>query len=105
MLLVWSQTFFVAVTSLICVAQSGVGGINDTPQFAMASHAPENVPGDIGNRPLKANADLVLIPVTVTDQLGRLVIGLERDNFSVYDAREQQVIRSLSTEDAPISLG
>jgi Ca-activated chloride channel homolog len=54
---------------------------------------------------LKANVDLVLAPVTVTDQKDRLVIGLEKDNFSVYDQYEWQVIRHISTEDAPISLG
>lgn len=35
--------------------------------------------------PLKANVDLVLVPVTVTDQKDRLVIGLEKDNFNVYE--------------------
>jgi Ca-activated chloride channel family protein len=55
--------------------------------------------------PLKANVDLVLVPVTVTDQKDRLVIGLETDNFNVYDGYDRQVIRHISTEDGPISLG
>jgi Ca-activated chloride channel homolog len=46
-----------------------------------------------------------LVPVTVTDEKQRLVIGLEKDNFSVYDQYEPQAIRHVSTEDAPISLG
>lgn len=54
---------------------------------------------------LKANVDLVLVPVTVTDQKDRLVIGLEKDNFNVYDGYDRQVIRRISTEDAPVSLG
>ena len=49
--------------------------------------------------------DLVLVPVTVTDQLGRLVLGLETENFNVDHASEQQAIRHFSREDAPISLG
>jgi len=56
-------------------------------------------------QPLKVDVDLVLVPVTVRDQLDRLVIGLQRDDFSVYDRGDQQVISHFSTEDAPISLG
>jgi Ca-activated chloride channel family protein len=41
----------------------------------------------------------------VTDQRDRVVIGLDKDNFSVFDGQEQQIIRHLSNEDAPISLG
>lgn len=54
---------------------------------------------------LKANVNLVMVPVTVTDRQGRLVMGLEKDNFAIYDRRDQQVIRYLSNEDAPVSLG
>ena len=96
--------FFVAVTSLICVAQSGMSGVSSTPQVAIASY-PTGNPANSGNGPLKTDVDLVLVPVTVTDQLGRLVLGLETENFSVYDTSEQQAIRHFSREDAPISLG
>jgi Ca-activated chloride channel family protein len=49
--------------------------------------------------------DLVLVPVTITDPMNRLVTGLERDNFQVYENKEEQNIRHFSSEDAPISLG
>ena len=45
--------------------------------------------------PFKANANLVLVPVTVTDQKDRVVIGVEKDNFSVFDGQERQVLRHL----------
>jgi Ca-activated chloride channel homolog len=32
-------------------------------------------------RPLKVSADLVLVPVTITDPMNRLVTGLEKENF------------------------
>lgn len=54
---------------------------------------------------LRAMASLVLVPVIVTDEKNRMVIGLERENFSVYEGNDRQFIRSVSTEDAPISLG
>lgn len=56
-------------------------------------------------KPMRVDVDLVLVPVTITDPLNRLVTGLERDNFVVVDNGEKQEIRHFSSEDAPISLG
>ncbi len=55
---------------------------------------------------LRLEADLVLVPMTVTtDQGNRLVTGLERQNFEVFDNNQGQVIKSFSTEDAPVTIG
>jgi Ca-activated chloride channel family protein len=51
------------------------------------------------------DVELVLVPVTITDPLGRIVTGLERERFAVYENKEQQEIRHLSSEDSPVSLG
>ena len=51
------------------------------------------------------NADLVLVPLTVTDPQNRLVTGLERTNFEIFDNNSQQTIKSFATEDAPLSIG
>ena len=51
------------------------------------------------------NVNLVLIPLTVTDNMDRLVTGLEKDNFFILEDNKQQVIKSFSTEDAPVSIG
>jgi len=56
-------------------------------------------------RPLKVDVDLVLVPVTITDPLNRLVTGLEKENFQLFDGNTPQEIRSFSSEDAPVSLG
>jgi len=56
-------------------------------------------------RPLRATADLVLVPVTITDPLNRLVTGLEKENFQLYEGSSSQEIKSFSSEDAPVSLG
>ncbi|HWR36912.1 MAG TPA: VWA domain-containing protein [Clostridia bacterium] len=56
-------------------------------------------------KPMKVDVDLVLVPVTVTDPMNRLVTGLEQENFVVTDAGEKQEVRHFSSEDAPISLG
>ena len=54
---------------------------------------------------LRVNVNLVQVPMTVTDPMNRLVTGLEKDNFAVYDNNAQQTIKYFSTQDAPISIG
>ena len=56
-------------------------------------------------RPLKVAVDLVLVPVTITDPLNRLVTGLEKENFQLFEGSAPQEIKSFSSEDAPVSLG
>ncbi|HVG26435.1 MAG TPA: VWA domain-containing protein [Acidobacteriaceae bacterium] len=54
---------------------------------------------------IRVDVNLVLVPMTVTDPLNRLVTGLERENFAVYDNNVPQTIKSFATEDAPLSIG
>ena len=56
-------------------------------------------------KPYKVDVDLVLVPVTITDPMNRLVTGLDKDNFSVFEGKDQQEIKHFSSEDAPVSLG
>jgi Ca-activated chloride channel family protein len=56
-------------------------------------------------RPLRANADLVLVPVTITDPMNRLVTGLDKENFQLFEGNSTQEIKTFSSEDAPVSLG
>jgi Ca-activated chloride channel homolog len=56
-------------------------------------------------RPLKVDVDLVLVPVTITDPMNRLVTGLEKANFQLFEGSSAQEIRTFSSEDAPVSLG
>src|SRR6266487_2296959 len=54
---------------------------------------------------IRSKVDLVLVPVTVTDPMNRLVTGLDKENFQIYEGKEQQDVSHFSSEDAPISLG
>ena len=54
---------------------------------------------------IKSKVDLVLVPVTVTDPMNRLVTGLDKENFEVFEGKDRQEVRHFSAEDAPISLG
>jgi len=56
-------------------------------------------------RPLKVDVDLVLVPVTITDPMNRLVTGLDKENFQLYEGSAKEEIKTFSSEDAPVSLG
>ncbi|MHB1020816.1 MAG: VWA domain-containing protein [Acidobacteriaceae bacterium] len=54
---------------------------------------------------IRVDVNLVLIPVTVTDPLNRLVTGLGKNNFTVYESNTKQPIQSFSAEDTPVTIG
>jgi Ca-activated chloride channel homolog len=56
-------------------------------------------------KPYKVDVDMVLVSVTITDPLNRLVTGLDRDNFNLFEGKERQEIKTFSSEDAPVSIG
>jgi Ca-activated chloride channel homolog len=87
-------------------AQTGTDDVHITPRTKPDTKKPSIDPNlDTHTRPFRARVDLVLVPVTITDPMNRLVTGLEKDNFQVFENRERQTIRHFSSEDAPISLG
>ena len=59
----------------------------------------------IPTQSLKVDVDLVLVNATVTDTEGRYAVGLEKENFHVWEDKVEQKIEYFSTEDAPISVG
>jgi len=60
---------------------------------------------NIHTRPIMVNVDMVVIGVTVTDPYDRIVTGLDKDNFEIFDEKVSQKILTFSTEDSPISVG
>jgi len=54
---------------------------------------------------LRVDANLVLIPVLVTDAADRPVTGLEREHFRLLDDRSEQTISHFTAEDVPVSVG
>jgi Ca-activated chloride channel homolog len=57
------------------------------------------------NERIRVDVNLVLIPLTVTDPMNRLVTGLERNEFFLYENNTLQQLKSFSSEDAPVSIG
>jgi VWFA-related protein len=54
---------------------------------------------------LRIDSSLVLIPVHVSNAVGRAVSGLARENFRVFEDGTEQTISDFFTEDAPVSIG
>lgn len=52
----------------------------------------------------ESSSDLVVLPVTVTDRDGRLVPGLTRDRFSIYDNDRPVDLKFFSAEDTPVTV-
>ena len=53
----------------------------------------------------RANGDLVVVPVSVSDRKGHTVLGLRADDFTVLDDHTRQDIVSFSRWEVPSSIG
>jgi len=60
---------------------------------------------DPHSKTLKIDVDLVLVNATVSDPLGRMVSGLQKDNFQLWEDKVEQKIEYFSSEDTPLSIG
>jgi len=54
---------------------------------------------------IKVDVDMTLVNLTVTDPFDRLVTGLEREHFRVFEDGTEQEVLTLSGEDVPVSIG
>ena len=71
---------------------------------APAATGPDALKIHPGSR-IRMNVDMVLVPVTVTDPMNRLVTGLEQEDFQVFENGGGQKIITFAAEDAPVSIG
>jgi Ca-activated chloride channel family protein len=109
-LLLWTVGFAI---SAFCASATPALGQTDVNDVHVVPRVEKEVPKEslvtpglkAHVRPLKVDVDLVLVPVTITDPLNRLVTGLEKENFQLTEGSAAQEIRTFSSEDAPVSLG
>ena len=88
------------------LAQTSINDIHVAPRERSITEAPRDAPGlPSGIALIRSNADLVTVPVTITDAMNRPVTGLERDNFQLFENKQPQQIKNFSTEDTPVSIG
>ncbi len=93
-----ASIFLLTICALLACSASA-----QSPTNLNASTAPEKARQ--GDRRMRVDVDLVLVNTTVTDPYNRLVTGLERENFRVFEDNLEQEVVHFSSEDVPISIG
>jgi Ca-activated chloride channel homolog len=101
-LLVLAAFAFLCLELPVAHAQSEISDIHIEPR---GQSRPTNALSNSGLNTIRTHAELVLVPVTVTDPMNRVVVGLEQGNFQLFEGKQSQEIRHFSREDAPVSLG
>jgi Ca-activated chloride channel homolog len=108
----WMFALFLAAASVLPLpAQTTVDDVHivprdATPKPADATNQNLLTPAPSSHiRALKVDVDLVLVPVTITDPMNRLVTGLDKENFQLFEGSSKEEIKTFSSEDAPVSLG
>ncbi len=93
--------FWIVFTSLRVFAQIDLNDVHVVPRASVgqASDNSQNA------ATIRKSVDLVLVPVTITDNTDRLITGLDKENFKVYENKHEQPIQHFSSEDAPVSIG
>lgn len=70
---------------------------------ALSAQAPSAPPGQPPTF-RSGSSELVVLPVTVTDDDGRLVTDVPQEAFTVFDEGRRQNIAAFSSEDIPVSI-
>lgn len=70
---------------------------------SLAQEHKHELPQDPGT--LKLSTELVSLSVAVTDQKGKAVVGLKREDFKVYENGIEQPLSFFSTEEMPVCWG
>jgi Ca-activated chloride channel homolog len=103
-------SFLLAITSIQVFAQTSINDVHIAPRETAADGlvAPNSSPGAGFYEEaslIRTSVDLVLVPVTITDDYNRPVIGLDEGNFQLFENKKPQEIRNFSSEDSPVSIG
>jgi VWFA-related protein len=62
-------------------------------------------PTVVDRRPLRSSVELTVVTATVRDAEGRLVTGLPRGEFEIYEDGDRQSISQFTNERVPVGLG
>jgi len=84
-------------------SQGGLDEVHVYPRVDQLNSSPAIE--EFKTKPMRVYVDLVLVPVTILDTMNRIVKGLSRENFQVFDGKRPEQIQYFSSEDAPASVG
>jgi Ca-activated chloride channel homolog len=92
----WIPFIPAAVLALCCA--SGQVAIDNRPKAPLPQ---ESRPPST----LRADLNLVLVPVSVCDPTNKPVTGLEREHFKIFDDRVEQTLTQFAMDDEPVAVG
>jgi Ca-activated chloride channel homolog len=97
-----------ATLALLCLDLPVAHAQSEMSEVHIEPRVQSRVGGSLANlhlNTIRTQAELVLVSVSVTDTMNRVVVGLEQGNFQLYEGKQFQEIKHFSREDAPVSLG
>jgi Ca-activated chloride channel homolog len=87
--------------ALACLAPAQTDLNEKSRQAAPTAGDSQQGPGPT----FRADTNLVVIPVAVTDTLNRFVLGLQKADFHLFEDGVEQTVGHFSGDDAPLSIG
>jgi len=77
----------------------------DSTSTTQAQSSDLSSPSQVVQKPISVSANLVDLPITVTDRKGNFVDGLEKENFRVFENGRQEEISLFGRQDLPVAVG
>ncbi len=92
--LVFILTLVLSLAS-VAAAQTGPSVAAPLPPTFASAFAPD----------FRVKSQMVLVPVSVTDNYGKTILGLRANDFNIFDDQMRQQIVAFTNEDVPCSVG
>ena len=92
-------------TLVALLAAAGLTAVASAKAVVLLSAQTQGGQSDPQSFKFRTGVELVNVHATVTDQSGRFVGGLNKDDFRVYDEEQLQAVTHFSAERVPVSLG
>ena len=96
--MIWRVSVFIVGSALILFFETGLKELH-------VVYGQQRDDPDAGSFRFRTGVELINVTATVTDNRGRFVAGLEKDDFLLYEDDELQTISHFSNERVPVSLG
>lgn len=90
---------------LLAVEGQHTGAQDPKPSTPQTPVRQQPRPDEKSDERIKLDTDLVTLTITVTDPYNRLVTGLDRQHFEIFEDKVKQSIEFFNDEDVPVSLG
>src|SRR3954449_2391935 len=99
------RTLFVSLCFVLTNVVPSVAGDDNGPRLLENETYRRQPQTTSGPASIRIDVNMALVPVTVLDPMGHNVLGLDRENFRVFDGTEQRPIITFGQSDAPVSVG